>query len=106
MKEESKNVFAQNGKSIEMQNQYWPAEKTDGRSKSWHGRVGGKDHYWLSQGASMRLMEESHQNTPENEIQMHKQKHPIYIASGFLKTSVGKLPKKMMQNNKTSKSAE
>ena len=52
----------------------------------------------------MRLMEESHQNTPENEIQMHKQKHPIYIASGFLKTSVGKLPKKMTQNNKTSKS--
>ena len=34
VKEESKNVFAQNGKSVEMQNQYWPAEKTDGRSKS------------------------------------------------------------------------
>ena len=61
-------VFAQNGKSVEMQNQYWRALKTDERSKSWHGRVGGKDHYWLSHGASRRLMEESHQNTPENEI--------------------------------------
>ena len=28
--------------------------------------------------ASARLMEESHQNTPENEIRMQKQKHSIY----------------------------
>ena len=58
-----------------------------GCSKSWHGRVGGKDHYWLSQGASFRLMEESHQNTPENEIQMQKQKHSINF-SWLLKVSV------------------
>ena len=31
-----------NWKSIWMQNQYWRALKTDERSKSWHGRVGGK----------------------------------------------------------------
>ena len=47
----------------------WPLKKLTWES-CW-----GKDHYWLSHGASKRLMGESHQNTPENEISIPKQRH-------------------------------
>ena len=82
-------VWKGNGPGV--QNQYWREQKTDGRSKSWHGRAaGGKDHYWLSHGATKRLMGESHQNTPENEISIQKQKH-FSFCSNFLKSLVTKI---------------